>query len=80
MNIYFLQNIHFCMEAKYARTLVMSFTGLASILGGLNQNCLKNLLDQPKFWKYSKNKYGSVRQGFYEFLFQLCSQPASGEK
>ena len=60
------------MEAKYTRTLAMSFTALSSVLSNLNQKSLQGLLERPKFWKYSKNKYASIRQSFYEFLFQLC--------
>ena len=62
------------MEAKYSRTLSMSFTALSDMVRKTSvARSLKTLLDDAKFWKYSKNKYSGVRQGFYEFIFQLCS-------
>ena len=60
------------MEAKFTRTLAMSFTSLASLLRSLDQKRLQALLERPKFWKYAKNKHGNIRQSFYELLFQLC--------
>ena len=60
------------MEAKFTRTLAMSFSALASLLRSLDQKRLQALLERPKFWKYAKNKYASIRQSFYELLFQLC--------
>ena len=63
------------MEAKYLRTLSMSMTGLAALMERAppSHSQLESLLQQPKFWKYSRNKDGNVRQGFFEVLTQLCS-------
>ena len=63
------------MEAKYLRTLSMSMTGLAALMEKAppSEEQLGSLLKQPKFWKYSRNKDGNVRQGLFEVITQLCS-------
>ncbi|KAL0994924.1 hypothetical protein UPYG_G00129370 [Umbra pygmaea] len=66
-------------EAKFIRLLTSSLLGVKRLLSSLPQteiHALKDriahLLNQAKFWKYSKHKTPQVRGAFFELVSSLC--------
>uniref|UniRef100_A0A673YU46 E3 ubiquitin-protein ligase listerin n=1 Tax=Salmo trutta TaxID=8032 RepID=A0A673YU46_SALTR len=66
-------------EAKFLRLLTSSLLGVKRLLSSLPQtdthnlqDRLTHLLDQAKFWKYSRHKTPQVRGAFFEVVSSLC--------
>uniref|UniRef100_A0A4W5QLU9 E3 ubiquitin-protein ligase listerin n=1 Tax=Hucho hucho TaxID=62062 RepID=A0A4W5QLU9_9TELE len=66
-------------EAKFLRLLTSSLLGVKRLLSSLPQtdthglqDRLTHLLNQAKFWKYSRHKTPQVRGAFFEVVSSLC--------
>ncbi|KAM9437421.1 E3 ubiquitin-protein ligase listerin isoform 1-T1 [Salvelinus alpinus] len=66
-------------EAKFIRLLTSSLLGVKRLLSSLPQtdthnlqDRLTHLLNQAKFWKYSRHKTPQVRGAFFEVVSSLC--------
>ncbi|KAJ7997588.1 hypothetical protein DPEC_G00230570 [Dallia pectoralis] len=66
-------------EAKFLRLLTSSLLGVKRLVSSLPQtethslrDRLTHLLNQGKFWKYSKHKTPQVRGAFFELVSSLC--------
>ncbi|XP_062870283.1 E3 ubiquitin-protein ligase listerin [Trichomycterus rosablanca] len=66
-------------EAKYVRVLTSSLLALKKLLSSLPKSdyeaCsqrLAHIIEQAKFWKYSKHKSPQLRGAFFETVAALC--------